>query len=392
MRETTISTRSSRQRTTSARTTKSENTNKSETRLIIGSVDFIILFVVVLLIIIGTIMIFSASYYSAGNSESFNNDIYYFLKRHLRYLPVGLVIMIFLCNFNYKYIKPFTFTAYCISVVCLVLVLFFGREINGAKRWLWFFQPSEVAKLALILYLASYIDDNKGILNDPRGFVRCIGIILLPTALIALENLSTAVVTFAIGMGILFIGTPNKRFFLPFIPLGGIGLVGGIALASFRIERIYAWLDPFEYAMDKGYQAVQSFYAIASGGFLGLGLGHSRQKLGYIPEAHNDIIFSILCEEMGFFGAAIVIILFMILIWRVVRCAMLADSEFGILAAGGIIVMIGIQVIMNIAVVTNTMPNTGIPLPFISYGGTSLIVMLTAMGIVLNISKYQKIR
>ncbi|MCC8097148.1 MAG: FtsW/RodA/SpoVE family cell cycle protein, partial [Eubacterium sp.] len=215
---------------------------------------------------------------------------------------------------------------------------------------------------------------------------------LLPTALIALENLSTAVVTFAIGMGILFIETPNKRFFLPFIPLGGIGLVCGIALASFRIERIYAWLDPFEYAMDKGYQAVQSFYAIASGGFLGLGLGHSRQKLGYIPEAHNDIIFPILCEELGFFGAAIVIILFMILIWRVVRCAMLADSEFGILAAGGIIVMIGIQVIMNIAVVTNTMPNTGIPLPFISYGGTSLIVMLTAMGIVLNISKYQKIR
>ncbi|MCC8097147.1 MAG: FtsW/RodA/SpoVE family cell cycle protein, partial [Eubacterium sp.] len=176
MRETTVSTRSSRQRTTPARTTKNTNTstNKSEGKLIIGSIDFIILFVVVLLIIIGTIMIFSASYYSAGNSESFNYDIYYYLKRHLRYLLVGLVIMIFLCNFNYKYIKPFTFTAYCISVVCLVLVLFFGREVNGAKRWLWFFQPSEVAKLALILYLAAYIDDNKGILNDPRGFVRCI--------------------------------------------------------------------------------------------------------------------------------------------------------------------------------------------------------------------------
>lgn len=391
MRETAISTRSApSRRSRSAQTPKNEN--KSEAKLIIGSVDFIILFVVILLVIIGTIMIFSASYYTAGNSDSFNNDIYYFLKRHLRYLLAGIVIMIFLCNFNYRHIKSFTPLAYWASIACLILVLFVGTEINGAKRWLWFFQPSEVAKLALILYLSSYIDENKGILNDPRGFIRCIGIIALPTGLIALENLSTAVVAFAIGMGVLFIGTPNKRFFLPFIPLGGIGLVAGIFAASFRMERIYAWLDPFEYAMDKGYQAVQSFYAIASGGFLGLGLGHSRQKLGYIPEAHNDIIFSILCEELGFFGAAIVIILFMILIWRVVRCAMLADTEFGVLSAGGIIVMIGIQVIMNIAVVTNTMPNTGIPLPFISYGGTSLIVMLTAMGIVLNISKYQKIR
>ncbi|MCD8090266.1 MAG: putative lipid II flippase FtsW [Clostridiales bacterium] len=391
MRETTISTR---RRTASAKQQTSKKTTETAdgARLIIGSVDFIILFVVLLLVIIGTVMIFSASYYTAGSSESYHYDIYYFLKRHLRYLLIGLAVMIFLCNFNYKYLKAFTPMAYWVSIACLVLVLFVGKEINGAKRWLWFFQPSEVAKLALILYLSSYIDDHRVILNDPRGFVRCIGIIALPTFLIALENLSTAVVTFAIGMGILFIGTPNKRFFLPFIPLGGIGLIGGIFAASFRMERIYAWLDPFEYAMDKGYQAVQSFYAIASGGFLGLGLGHSRQKLGYIPEAHNDIIFSILCEELGFFGAAIVIILFMILIWRVVRCAMLADTEFGVLAAGGIIVMIGLQVIMNIAVVTNTMPNTGIPLPFISYGGTSLIVMLTSIGIVLNISKYQKVR
>ncbi|MCD7854314.1 MAG: putative lipid II flippase FtsW [Clostridiales bacterium] len=375
---------------TSSRASKSNNDQKGE-RLIIGSVDFIILFVVLLLVIIGTIMIFSASYYSAGNNEAFNYDIYYFLKKHLTYLAVGMIAMIILANYNYKGLKPFLPIAYGASLVFLVLVLIFGTEINGAKRWLWFFQPSEVAKLALILFLSSYIDENKNILTTPKGFVRCIAIVCVPTGLIAIENLSTAIVTFAIGMGILFIGTPNKRFFLPFIPLGGLGLLAGIALASFRLERIKAWLNPFDYAQDTGYQAVQSFYAIASGGFLGLGLGHSRQKLGYIPEAHNDIIFSILCEELGFFGAAIVIILFMILIWRVIRVSMLADTEFGVLTAGGIIIMIGIQVIMNIAVVTNTMPNTGIPLPFISYGGTSLIIMLISMGIVLNISKFQKV-
>lgn len=387
MRETTTKIRKSPSQNSK---TNTQNSTKGS-RLIIGSVDFIILFVVLLLVIIGTVMIFSASYYSAGNNEAFNYDIYYFLKRHLMYLFVGMVAMTILANFNYKMLKPFILPSYIASLVFLVLVLFFGTEINGAKRWLWFFQPSEVAKLALILYLSNYIDDHKNILSTPEGFLRCIGIIIIPTGLIAIENLSTAVVIFAIGMGILFIGTPNKRFFLPFIPLGGIGLLAGIVLASFRLDRIKAWLNPFDYAQETGYQAVQSFYAIASGGFLGLGLGHSRQKLGYIPEAHNDIIFSILCEELGFFGAAIVVILFMILIWRVVRASMLADTEFGVLTAGGIIVMIGLQVIMNIAVVTNTMPNTGIPLPFISYGGTSLIIMLISMGIVLNISKFQKV-
>ncbi len=356
------------------------------------SADFIILFVVILLVVFGTIMIFSASYYTAGNSSKYDYDIYFFLKRHLRYVVLGFFCMIILSIVNYKYLKPFLFLTYCLSLVFLVLVLFFGDVVNGAKRWLWFFQPSEVAKLAMVLYLSAYIEDHKGILTTGNGFLKCIGIILLPTALIALEpSMSVAVVTFTIGMGVLFIGTPDKRFFLPFIPLGGLALLFGIVLASFRKGRILAWLHPFDYAQDKAYQAVQSFYAIASGGFLGLGLGHSRQKLGYIPEAHNDIIFSIVCEELGFFGAAIVIVLFMILIWRVIRTAMGADSEFGVLCAGGIIVMIGLQVIMNIAVVTNTMPNTGIPLPFISYGGTSLVIMLMAMGIVLNISKHQRV-
>lgn len=380
--------------TTSVRRTgraKTKTPDKSQPKLIIGSVDFIILFVVLLLVIIGTIMIFSASYYSAGNSEAFNYDIYYFLKKHLRSVLVGMLGLIVLSNVNYRAFMSVFKYVYGVSLVLLVLVLIFGTEVKGAKRWLWGFQPSEIAKLALILYLSSYIDENKGILTSGEGFIRCIVIILIPTALIGIENMTTAVVTFTIGMGILFIGTPNKRFFLPFIPLGGIAFVGGIVLASFRRKRIMAWLHPFDYAQDTGYQAVQSFYAIASGGFLGLGLGHSRQKLGYIPEAHNDIIFSILCEELGFFGASIVIMLFMILIWRGVRVAMSADTEFGVLTAGGIIIMIGLQTIMNIAVVTNTMPNTGIPLPFISYGGTSIIIMLVAIGFLLNISKYQKV-
>ncbi len=367
-----------------------KNANTEGPKVIIGSVDFIILFVVILLVIIGTIMIFSASYYSAGNSAAFNNDIYYFLKRHLMYLVIGLVALIFLSNFNYKYLKPFLPMAYIVSLVFLVLVLFFGTEINGAKRWLWFFQPSEVAKLGLILFLSYYIDNNKGLLSEPQGFIRCLIIVGIPTFLVAVENMSTAIVIAAIGIGILFIATPNVKYFLPLIPAGLVAVLFGILRKGFRFDRVKAWIDPFSDAEHTGYQAVQSFYAIASGGFWGLGLGHSRQKLGYIPEAHNDIIFSIVCEELGFFGAAIIVILFMILIWRVIRCSMSSDSEFGTLVSGGIIIMIGIQVIINIAVVTNTMPNTGIPLPFISYGGTSLIIMLMSMGIVLNISKFHK--
>lgn len=372
------------------RTEKNKKTNAGGSKLIIGSVDFIILFVVLLLVIIGTIMIFSASYYSAGNSEAFNNDIYYFLKRHLRCVFIGMIGLIVLSNINYRFFMRFFRYTYLLSLVLLVLVIFFGTEVNGAKRWLWGFQPSEIAKLALILYLAAFVDEHKGILNDKNGFIECLGIIAVPTVLIGIENMSTAVVIAAIGIGMLFIATPNKKFFAPFFVLIPVAIVGGIFAAQFRMERILAWRNPFAYAQGKGFQAIQSFYAIASGGFLGLGLGHSRQKLGYIPEAHNDIIFSILCEELGFFGAAIVIILFMILIWRGIRTAMCADSEFGVLTAGGIIIMIGLQVIMNIAVVTNTMPNTGIPLPFISYGGTSIIIMLLAMGFVLNISKYQR--
>ncbi len=377
-------------RETAVRPGRNKNTKAEGPKIIIGSVDFIMLFVVILLVIIGTIMIFSASYYSAGDSAAFNHDIYYFLKRHLMYLVIGLFLLIILSIYNYRNLRNLAIIGYVASIVFLVLVLFVGTEINGAKRWLWFFQPSEVAKLGLILYLAAYIDMNKGILSDRKGFFKCVGIIAIPTGLIAIENMSTAIVIAAIGMGMLFVATPNIKLFYPLIPIGGLVVILGIIKAKFRLGRILAWIDPFAYAEGKGYQAVQSFYAIASGGFWGLGLGHSRQKLGYIPEAHNDIIFSIICEELGFFGAAIIVILFMMLIWRVIRCAMSADSEFGTLVASGIIIMIAVQVIINIAVVTNTIPNTGIPLPFISYGGTSLIIMLMSMGIVLNISKFRK--
>ncbi len=192
-------------------------------------------------------------------------------------------------------------------------------------------------------------------------------------------------------MSVIFVASPRIIYFVVAAFVGASGIVAMLLGGkSFRMGRIEAWKDPFSDPMNKGYQTIQSLYAIASGGLFGLGLGQSRQKLGYIPEGHNDIIFAIICEELGLFGAVLLITLFIILIWRGVKIAMNATDLFGCLIVSGIIVMIAIQVILNIAVVTNTIPNTGVPLPFISYGGTSLLFMMTSVGIVLNISRYSK--
>lgn len=367
--------------------------NVNEKVILRGKVDYIILLTVIMLVLFGVIMIFSASYYSAKNEF---NDIFYYFKRQFAWSVIGFFAMIFVSNIDYKLFKNFSLHFYLISILFLIIVLIpgIGIEKNGARRWLQFgpigFQPSEVAKVALCLYLPRYIIKNKGILKTWMGFFRCCIVIMIPAGLIAIENASTAIVLSVIGFSILFVATPRLVYFvLPII--GAMGAVCAMIFGGgFRAARIQAWLDPFseEHAINKGFQTVQSLLAIASGGLFGLGFGESRQKLGFIPEGHNDIIFAIICEELGVVGAGLLVILFSVLIWRGYNTAMKATNSYNSYVATGITTMITVQVIMNIAVVSNTIPNTGIPLPFISYGGTSLLIMMSSVGVLLSISRY----
>jgi cell division protein FtsW len=300
-------------------------------------------------------------------------------------------------NFNYIRLKKLSFLFYIIANSLLVFVLLFGVVKKGAKRWINLpligsFQPSEFAKVAIILFISYIISKNKNILKNMFGHIICSSFVFITVILIALGNLSTAIIVTIIGVGIIFIASPFTTIFI-ILGLGGASaLISYIAFfaKNFRGARFSAWLNPFDDPSGTGYQIIQSLYAVASGGIFGLGLGQSRQKLGFIPEAHNDIIFSIICEELGFFGALIVLLLFAILIWRGIYIALNAVDLFGTLVASGITMMVASQAIINIAVVTNSIPNTGVPLPFISYGGTSVAIVMMLMGILLNISRYSK--
>jgi len=364
-----------------------------------GSFDFTLLFVIILLLLFGIVMVFSASYYFSLTSSKFGNDMYYFVKRQIVWALLGSVGMVVMMNVPYKYLRRFSFLAYVLTIVCLILVLVIGEEMNGAKRWLGIpgtsigFQPSEVAKIAVILYLSHYIANNKGILGSFKGFCKCCVILGIPVALIAVENLSTAIVVSGIGMAIMFVASPRIWYFVAIAGAGAGGIAAMLLLPQFayRMDRIKYWLDPFSDPDHKGFQIIQGLYAVASGGIFGLGLGQSRQKT-YVPEPYNDMIFAIICEELGMVGAAIVIMLFVVLVWRGIKIAMEAEDMFGCLTATGISAFIGIQVIINISVATNSMPNTGMALPFISYGGSALIFTLGAMGILLNISRFGRNR
>ena len=275
-----------------------------------------------------------------------------------------------------------------LSLVLSTLVLFVGASINGSRRWLSLgplsFQPSEFAKPAVILFLARTIsrrEKKKGMLELFRTLV----LILPIVGLVGTSNLSTAVIILGIAVILVFVSSP---FYLPFVGLfgAGAGFMGiFLGLESYRLERIAIWRDPESY--EKGFQTIQGLYAIGSGGLFGTGLGGSIQKLGFVPEAQNDMIFSIICEELGLVGAGILLLLFLVLIWRFFLVSVHAPDLLGSLIAAGVMGHISIQVILNVAVVTNTIPNTGITLPFVSYGGTSILFLLAEMGLVLGISR-----
>ena len=348
--------------------------------------DYGLLVVVLLLVIIGLIILYSTSAY---NGQVKFHDSFYYLKKQAFATSLGLALMYAMANIDYHVWERFTVPAYIVAILLSIAVFFFGDEYNGSKRWLSFgplsFQPSEFAKVAVILFLAHLVVKNVKNMKKMKTLLFIMVSILPIVGLVGASNLSTAIIILGIGVILVFVASP---LYAQFVWLGatGVGFLAiFLALESYRVERLAIWRNPEQY--EKGYQTLQGLYAIGSGGLFGNGLGNSIQKLGFVPEAQNDMIFSIVCEEWGLVGASFLILLFLILIWRFFVIATRAKDLFGALIATGAMAHIMIQVILNIAVVTNTIPNTGITLPFVSYGGTSVLFLLGEMGLVLSVSR-----
>ena len=353
-----------------------------------GGMDLPFLFLVLVLVVIGLIMMFSASY---ANASYYMDDSYYFIKKQVVFAVLGIGAMIGLSYFDYHHFHKLALPILIVSVALLGLVLV-TPAINGVHRWLKLgplgqLQPSEVAKFAVILLFAHLISLNFSRMGTFRYGVLPYVLILTPVCALLIKepHISATIIILMLAAVMLFIGGVKLRWF----GLGfGIAAAALVYLVKFsgKVEyagsRVSGWLDPMS-----TYQTKQSLYAIGSGGLLGLGLGQSRQKYLFLPEPQNDFIFAIVCEELGFVGALIIIILFAMLVWRGISISLRAQDKFGMLLGTGLVVQVGLQVVLNIAVVTNTIPNTGISLPFFSYGGTSLVILLAEMGIILSISR-----
>ena len=339
-----------------------------------------------LIITIGLVILYSTSAYNGAVKFA---DAYYYLKKQVFAVLIGIAAMFTVAEIDYHLWEKAAIPAYAGAVILSIAVLFIGDEYNGSKRWLslgpFSFQPSEYAKAAVIIFLAYLVTKNVKQIHKLSVLIKVIVWILPIVALVGASNLSTAIIILGIGVVLVFVASPK---YTQFLLMGGLGvgfMTIFLALESYRLERLKIWRNPEKY--EKGYQTLQGLYAIGSGGLFGRGLGKSVQKLGFVPEAQNDMIFSIICEEWGLVGAGFIMFLFLILIWRFFVIATRAKDLFGALIASGAMAHMMIQVILNIAVVTNTIPNTGITLPFISYGGTSVVFLLIEMGVVLSVSK-----
>ena len=364
--------------------------------------DYSLLFIVLFFLGFGMVMVYSASSYDASTSALMNYDPAYYLKKQAFSSVLGLVAMFVVAAIPYRFWERFAALSYVTSAVLILLVLTpLGYEANGARRWLRVgisIQPAEIAKLAMILFLASLICKMGKTIRTAKGFWTVIAV-PVPICLMVwkiTDNMSSAIIIFGIAFLMLFVASPDyKRF----IGIGAIVLVFATGFVifltrmdslegmGFRSTRILAWLNPENYSSGTGFQTLQSLYAIGSGGIFGKGLGQSMQKLGFLPEQQNDMIFSIICEELGLFGGICIIMMFVLLIWRLLVIASNASDLFGALLVVGVMAHIAIQVVLNIAVVTNTIPNTGISLPFISYGGSSLMFLLIEIGLVLSVGR-----
>lgn len=383
---------------------RAQKKGKTISKFVNQPFDFIICAIVFILLALGIVMVLSAS---APSALAETGKTYAYAGRQLMFGILGIIAMFILSKIDYRFYKKFYWPIYFISCGILLLVVIpgLGVSANGARRWVAFpglgqFQPSELTKIGLIIFYAGYLADNKNELRDFwKGFIKPLCFLIPPIAILYLvqNHLSASLIIAMIACIMMIIAGARMLHFI------GAGLVGGAGIGayilykltsastegsgSFRITRILSFLDPWADAQGSGWQVIQSLYAIGSGGLFGSGLGESKQKYLYISEPQNDFIFSIVAEELGFIGCTIIIALFAVLIWRGILTAIKAPDTFGSLVAVGITSLVAIQVILNIGVVTSSIPNTGIPLPFFSYGGTALFILLSSMGVLLNISR-----
>ncbi len=359
-----------------------------------GNIDLTFLFLVLVLLGIGLLMLFSASYaYAYAN---FGNS-YKFITQQLLVAVGGVILMLVVSRIDYHKLMKFSWIIFFLAIALLILV-YLLPSVEGYHRWIYIgpinFQPSEIAKFAVVLLFSHLISINYTNMKTFKMIAFLGGLLILVCLLVAFEtHLSATILIFLIGIILLIVGGMQKRYYVGGICIGAAGL--GVALFSGIVEywgdRFKYWQDPWADATGKGYQTIQSLMSIGSGGLLGRGLGQSMQKHLWVPEPHNDFIFAIVCEELGLIGAMIIIALFCLLVWRGFIIAMRAEDKFGSLLAIGLTCQVGLQALLNILVVTNTIPNTGISLPFFSYGGTSLLILLFEMGVVLSVSRFSSI-
>ena len=367
--------------------------------------DYGLVAVLIFLICFGLIMLYSTSYYSA--QIDYKGDGAFYFRRQLLFSGGSLLVMYVVTKVDYHRYTRYATILYVVSFILMALVQTpLGVEVNGARRWLRFpviqrFQPSEITKIAMILFIPYLICKFGRKAYTKKGALQILlfGILAAAGVFVLTENLSTAIIVFGISAVIFFVAYPRTRKIgIVFVCLVVGGLIAGQILGrllessgNFRLQRILSWVDPEKYAKSGAFQTMQGLLAIGSGGFFGKGLGGSAQKM-VIPEPQNDMILSIICEELGVFGLIVVLVLFGMLLYRLMFIAQNAPDLYGSLSVTGVFAHIAIQVLLNVAVVLNVIPTTGITLPFISYGGTSAVFLMIEMGIVLNVSGKIKIR
>lgn len=383
---------------------RSTNTRVKKKEHSIAYFDYSLLAILICLICFGLVILYSTSSYSAMMKQ--NGDSLFYFKRQVLFCIVGLIGMWIVSRIDYHWYFERSKFFYFISIFMMFLVKTpLGKEVNGAKRWIKLpfgqqLQPAEIAKIAIILFIPALICTMGREIKTLEGIVKVLawGAFSAAVVFIITENLSTAIIVMGITCIMIFVVHPKTRIFI-IIAVGIIliGIVGarvlGMAMetsGNFRLRRILVWLNPEKYASEGGYQIMQALYAIGSGGFFGKGLGNSAQKM-IIPEVQNDMILSIICEELGVFGAIMVLILFGMLLYRLLFIAQNAPDLYGSLVVSGIFAHIALQVILNVMVVINCIPTTGITLPFISYGGTSVLFLMAEMGLALGVSSKIKI-
>ncbi|WP_206460518.1 putative lipid II flippase FtsW [Anaerovorax sp. IOR16] len=356
--------------------------------------DFVLTILMMGLVLFGIIMVFSASYYVA--ISDYGNP-YYYLIRDAIWAFLGTILFVFCRLFPYKYYKKMAFPLMIISFVLLLLLFTpLGKDVNGATRWIRLgsdsltIMPGEIAKICAILFVAKYLSDKpKRILSFTEGILPLVILCGAYFGLIMKQpNMSTAITVVAIIVGMMFVAGLNLKYLFAIGIAGCAGIVALILAEPYRMKRMFSFIDPFQDPLGTGWQVTQSLLALGSGGLFGVGLGKSIQKTLYLPEPQNDFIFAIIGEELGYIGCLILIAVYIVLIWRCAHISLNAPDLFGMLIASGITIMLAVQVILNIAVVTSSMPPTGIILPFVSFGGNALLLFMGSMGIMLNISKH----